>query len=161
MDITIHQAEHPLAIDRGHVVSMIIKSFKGRKDVEVHLFRSEWDPELEEVYDWDVLVGSPMPGAPGDAASTHRVILESFSEEERDRIVAFLKTQYATRLQSITASPLNFPVPLGLPALSDMTAGKDIGFIRFDRIPSYDLDIPLAGLYDLSRHEPLVDPEEE
>ncbi|MBU1610403.1 MAG: hypothetical protein KKC99_01025 [Proteobacteria bacterium] len=157
MQITIESSDTPLTGLRAYALTITIKSFKGRRGVDVHLFRPQWDPEEEEIYDWNMLIGDPMPGAPGDADSTRRMIMESFTEEERDRIVEFLKEQYSGRLDAITARPMEFPVPLGLPALSDMSEGKDIGFIRFDRIPSYSLDIPLSGLYDLARHEPLVD----
>ncbi len=160
MQINIHSPDIPLPGDRGYVITMSIKSFKGRREVEVHLFRSQWDDEEMDIYDWDVLIGKPLPGSPGDKYSSRRVILESFTEDERDRIVDFLKKQYATRLESIEARTLDFPVPLGLPALSDMEAGKDIGFILFEKIPSYNLGIPLSGLFDLSQHEPMVRPQD-
>lgn len=156
MQISVHSPETPLPCDRGHAVAMTIKSFKGRRDVEVYLFRSQWTDEEMEAYDWDLLLGPPAPGAPGDENSSKRVILETFTEEERDRVVAFLAEQYKARLSAIEAHPLDFPVPRNLPAFSDAGEGKDIGFIRFEKIPSYDLGIPMTGLYDLSRHEPVV-----
>lgn len=55
MDIQIIQGGKDLPIDRAHALSMTIKSFKGRRDVEVHLFRHTWDPEEEEAIDWDKL----------------------------------------------------------------------------------------------------------
>ncbi len=160
MKINIHSPDSPLPGDRGYIITITIKSFKGRREVEVHLFRSQWDKEEMDIYDWDVLIGARLPGSPGDKYSSRRVILESFTKDERDRVVTFLKKQYATRLSSIEARTMDFPVPLGLPALSDMKAGKDIGFILFEKIPSYSLDIPLRGLFDLSRHEPMVRPQD-
>lgn len=41
--------------------------------------------------------------------------------------------------------------------LSQIQADKDIGFIEFTKIPSYSLDLPIKGLYDLSQHLPIVE----
>lgn len=160
MQVTILSPDTPLPIDRGYAITITIKSFKGRRNVDVHLFRAAWNEEEMEMYDWDELLGTPLPGSPGNAESSRKVILESFTEAERDRVVAFLKEQYVNRLTAIDSRPMDFPVPMGLPALSDMTEGKDIGFILFNKIPSYNLDIPLSGLYDLAQHQPVVGPDE-
>lgn len=156
MEITVHTPDTSLPCIRGHVITMTINSFKGRRDVEVHLFRSKFEDDEMEAYDWDLLLGPTNPAAPGDENSSKRMLLETFTEEERDAILEFLAEQYKTRLSAITAQPIDFPVPRGLPAFSDMSEGKDIGFVRFEKIPSYDLKIPMTGLYDLSRHEPVV-----
>ncbi len=157
MKITVIDPPAPPAAQRCHAVSMVIKSFKGRRDVEVHLFRREWDPAEEASYDWDALLGAPLEGGPASPEQTRQVLLESFTAEERDRIIDYLKDQYATRLSSITSRPLDLPVPMGLPPLCSLSEGKNIGFIRFEKIPSYSLGLPMHGLYDLSRHPPLVE----
>jgi hypothetical protein len=148
-----------LPIDRAHAVSMTIKSFKGRRDVEVHLFRHTWDPEEEEAIDWDKLLAAPGMSEAPEAAGSRRVVLEALTAEERDSIVAYLKKHYANRLTVITSSPIPFPVPIGLMALSDLSEGKSIGFIHFERIPHFDLGIALRGFYDLSQHPPIVETE--
>lgn len=144
-------------IDRAYVISMVINSFKGRKDVEVHLFRpAQEDPDSTD-YDWKTLIDDHHhPDVPRDEETTRRFILEAFTEEERDTVVEYLKERYKDRVSSITSCTVEFPVPIGLPALSSMPEGKTIGFIRFDRIPNYPLDFPMHGLYDLAQHEPLV-----
>lgn len=157
MEVTVLHAETAPPCERCCAVSMVIKSFKGRRDVEVHLFRPSGDIPEADGYDWSRLVGPLLPGAPCPAGSSRRVILESFTIQERDRVLNYLKAQYATRLKALCARPLDFPVPDGLPALSTMEEGKSIGLIRFERIPSYSLDIPMHGLYDLSQHPPIVD----
>ncbi len=157
MKIIIHPSESTLPCDRGYAISMTIKSFKGRKNVEILLFRCEWSAEELKAYNWDMLLGEPIAGAPGDKESSKRVLLETFTEEEREQIISFLAEQYKSRLNTIEAHPLTFPIPSNLPALFDAKENKNIGFIRFQKIPSYNLDIPLAGFYDLSRHEPLAE----
>lgn len=160
MQIAIANPEAPLPVERAYALSMTIKSFKGRRNVEVHLFRHSWDPAEEAGLDWARLIGPPLePGAPADPASSRRVVLESFTASERDRIVAFLTEQYATRLTSINSRPLEFPIPSGLPALSDMREGRAMGFVRFEKIPSYALTLPLRGFYDLDQHKPIVEGE--
>jgi hypothetical protein len=136
---------------------MTIKSFKGRRNVEVHLFRADWTKNDEENQDWNTLIGPPLDPAVPDKSGSKRIIMESFTTEERDHIISYLKEQYSTRLTAISSTPLTFPVPAGLSGLSQLEAGKDIGFIEFNKIPSYSLDIPMKGLYDLSQHSPIAD----
>lgn len=159
MEILIIPAGNELPIDRALALSMTIKSFKGRRDVEVHLFRHSWDPEEEEAIDWDTLLAAQGMSEAEEAAGSRRVVLEALTQEERDHVVDYLKEHYANRLESITSTPIPFPVPIGLMALSDMSEGKTIGFIHFERIPHFDLGIPLRGFYDLGQHPPIVETE--
>ena len=161
MEIEIIEPSSPsaLPIDRAYALSMTIKSFKGRRDVEVHLFRSAWDTEEEEAMDWDKLLAAQGMGEAAEAAGSRRVILEALTAAERDAIVGYLKDHYANRLSGIFSAPIPFPVPVGLMALSDITEGKTIGFIHFERIPHYALGIPLRGFYDLGQHPPIVETE--
>ncbi|WP_029894662.1 hypothetical protein [Desulfohalovibrio reitneri] len=160
MEIDVIEHDFPPEIDRGFTVSMVIKSFKGRKDVEVHLFRPEWDATEEKEAMWERLLGAPIEQGRTEPSGSRKVYMESFTPFERDRVVAYLAEVYADKLKSITAQPLTFPIPLGLTALSDVPEGKDIGLIRFEKIPSYTLDVPLHGLYDLSQHEPIAEAQE-
>lgn len=164
MEIDIIAPDGQLPVERAWAVSMVIKSFKGRRDVEVHLFRPAWDETESEAYDWSALLGDPLPELPPEAAArtdgSRRVLLESFTCEERDRIIGFLGDQYSDKLSAIRSCALEFPIPLGLTALSEIEEGKDVGFILFERIPSYSLTVPLRGLYDLSQHKPLIEVEE-
>ncbi|MGL1862591.1 MAG: hypothetical protein OCC46_08725 [Pseudodesulfovibrio sp.] len=154
MDITIIQSETPPPTQYAHTITMVIKSFKGRRDVDIHLFRGTWDANDEARENWDALISSAKDV---DSVGSQRVIMESFSDEERDNIINYLKEQYSTRLSAIRATPLTFPVPAGLSGLSQLQPDKSVGFIAFDKIPSYSLDIPLMGLYDLSQHPPIVE----
>jgi len=157
VEIEIIAPTSPLPIDRAHAVSMTIKSFKGRRDVEVHLFRHTWDPEEEEAIDWDKLLAAQGMSEAPEAAGSRKVVLEALTAEERDKIVAYLKEHYANRLSAITSGPIPFPIPIGLMALSDLSEGKSIGFIHFERIPHFNLGIALRGFYDLSQHPPIVE----
>jgi len=157
MHIDISEAQQPMPMDRLHAVSIVIRSFKGRRDVEVHLFRKDYDEAELTSRDFSELIGEPMEACDThDPDSSKRILLEAFTSEERDRIVDFLSERYQDRVTRITASPLSLPIPAGLPPLSTYPEGKSIGFIRFDELPNYPLDFKFRGLYDLSRHEPLV-----
>lgn len=157
MDIEIVKPEGGLPSERAYAVSMTIKSFKGRRDVDVHLFRHAWDPEEEPAMDWDRLLGAQgMEEAPEAEGSRH-VVLESFTVEERDQLIAYLKDHYADRLKSVFSAPIPFPVPVGLTALSSISEGKSVGFIHFERIPHFNLGLAVRGLYDLSQHRPIVE----
>ncbi len=155
MDIDITTSDTPTPTRYAHTLSMVIKSFKGRRDVEVHLFRGSWTDADEQSENWSTLIAPSQKTE--KTADSRRVVMESFSEAERDRIVSYLKEQYSTRLTAIRSRPLTFPIPAGMPGLSQLEAGKNVGFIEFEKIPSYSLDIPLKGLYDLSQHLPIVD----
>lgn len=158
MDINIQNPEYPLPVDRAYVVSIVIKSFKGRKDVDVHLFRPDWDESEMENYDWSKLLGRPLePGMSMDPVGSRKTLLECFTKEERDRVVDYLKTRYHDRVSSITSRCIDFPIPLGLKPLSEIPEGKDIGKIRFEKIPNYTLPFSVHGLFDLSQHKPIVE----
>ncbi len=157
MDIEIIPPDKKLLTERAHVISMVIKSFKGRKDVEVHVFRPEYAPSEVESYDWDTLLGDQLhPAIPADPAKSRKVLLEAFTAEERDLVVDYLAKRYEEKVSRITAAPLDLPVPLGLPPLSEIPEGKTMGFIHFDRMPNYTLPFAIRGFYDLSQHEPLM-----
>jgi hypothetical protein len=140
---------------------MVIKSFKGRRDVEVHLFRPEWNDADETEIKWDNLFGGPatLDAVPNEERD-RKIILESFTVEERDQVVDYLKDHYSSRLESIFSTPMEFPVPTGLPPLSSITEGKDIGLIKFEKVPHFDLPFALRGLYNLGAHRPLVETRE-
>lgn len=154
MDINITASDPSSPTRNVNSISMTIKSFKGRKDVEVHLFRGSWSTADEAAEDWAAILAEAESN---DPEPSRTVVMEAFSDNERDLIVDYLKRQYSTRLSAIRSIPLSFPVPAGLSGLSLCQSDKDVGFIEFDKIPSYSLDIPLKGLYDLSQHPPIVE----
>ncbi len=163
MELNILTPESPLPVERVYTVSMIIRSFKGRRNVEVHLFRPDYDMDAEEgQYSWDKLIGDPVhPDVQVNLDSPRRILLESFTLEERDAVVQYLKDRYDERLAAIASGPLALPIPLGMPALSEIPGGKTLGFIHFERVPNYTLPFVVHGLYDLAQHEPLVLGEED
>ncbi|XPV74876.1 MAG: hypothetical protein ACNI27_09510 [Desulfovibrio sp.] len=156
MELNIRPSLLPLPTERAFVASMTIRSFKGRKNVEVHLFRPCWTPEEMEAMEWDNLLGEPVDPSYTDPESSKCVVMETFTKEERDQLIEYLKKHYSSRLVELNSSPMEFPVPVGLPALSSLPEGKTLGFIRFDKIPHFDLPFAVHGLYDLSCHEPII-----
>ncbi len=158
MEIDIVPADNKLPVPRAYSLSIVIKSFKGRKDVEVHLFRPEWNKAEEAQYDWNALMGDLLvPDLEVSLESCRRVVLEAFTEQERDQLVTYLKDRYQDRLAAIRSCSLNFPIPLGLVALSELTEGKDSGFVNFDKVPNFPLPFAVRGFFDLSQHRPLLE----
>jgi len=155
MEIVRQEAKSAHLCPRGHVATICIRAFKGRRDVLVHLFRPEWTSQDED-YRWSELVqedsGSAQAPGRGDSRA---VLLESFTREEMDQIVNYLASRYADRLTRISVNSLEFPLPPGLLPLSSMPEGKDIGRIRFEIVPRYPLPFAVHGLYDLSQHKPM------
>lgn len=157
MDLTIIPPEGELPVERAYSLSMTVRTFKGRRDVDIHIFRHDWSPEEEQDYDWDALIGPPLaPDGSRDPAGSRIVLLESFTREERDSIVDFLVRQYEDRLEAVLSCPLAFPIPAGLTGLSQVKAGENIGLVDFSRIRGYTLPIPIRGLYDLNQHKPMI-----
>ncbi|GAB6887299.1 hypothetical protein JCM13304A_07970 [Desulfothermus okinawensis JCM 13304] len=154
MGVEIISTEEQPLLDRGYVISIVITNFKQRRNVEVHLFRPSWDAEEYAQYDWPEIIGNPLPGAKEiDPISSRKVLLETFNQEEKDKIVNYLKERYKDRLKEIRVSILGLPIPLGLVGLSEIKPQGDIGIIEFEKIPNYPLDFVFHGLYNLSRHE--------
>ena len=156
MRLNITTSQNELPVKKGYMISLIIKKLKGYKNVEVHLFLPEWDEKEARSYDWIKLLGDPIDrDAPADPMSSRKVLLESFTLEERDMILDCMKERYVSRLSAINSRPLDFPIPMGLIPLSEIPEDDDIGCICFEEIPNYTLPFPVHGLYILSQHEPV------
>lgn len=154
MKLNIITSQDELPVKKGYTISLIIKKFKGHKDVEVHLFQPEWDENEAKSYDWLQLLGDPIDrNEPVNPLSSRKVLLESFTIEQRDMIIDYMKERYDTRLSAINSRPLDFPIPMGLIPLCEIPEDDDIGCIRFEEIPNYTLPFPVHGLYILSQHE--------
>jgi hypothetical protein len=157
MDVTIQNPEGPLPVDRAHVVSIVIKSFKGRRAVEVHLFRTRWDDHELGQIDWDSVLASGPDSELSAIDRTRRFLMEAFTPEERDMLIAYLSERYSERVERIASTPLSFPLPPGILPLEDAPLGQDVGLIRFESVPNYTLPFAVHGLFDLSRHKPMVE----
>lgn len=170
MELNIIPVEGTPPVARTHVISVTIRTFKGRRNVQAHLFRladeTEAAEELAALRGVPGLVGAPLePGADdltGPEAETDalRTVLEAFTEAERDAVVDYLSRRYADRLTCIIACPLQLPVPRGVVPFSALPEGKTMGVIRFDDVPRYPLPFAMRGFYDLAQHEPLVHEQE-
>lgn len=154
MEIQRQEAQTALPCPRGFTATITIRSFKGRKDVLVHLFRPEWEHQENQKYDWDNLVHC-SEGTDPERGDTREVILESFTRDELNLVVNYLEARYRDRLTGISTNSLHYPLPAGLLPLRSMPEGKDMGRIRFEIVPGYPLPFPVHGLYDLSQHKPM------
>ncbi|TVM24792.1 hypothetical protein DQK91_23295, partial [Oceanidesulfovibrio marinus] len=85
-----------------------------------------------------------------------RVLMESFTADERYLVIDYINEHYADSVSVLNSEPVNLPVPMGLQPLSQLPEGKTIGFIRCNQIPHYSLPFKLRGKHDLAQHEPLV-----
>ena len=145
-------------LERVYLIQATIKTFKGRRDVVVHLFRHDTDEaEMEALQALD-LVGKEDKDTPEGATveSALRSMLEAFTAEEGNVLLPYLEQRYADHITKVMVSPLDFPVPLGMVPFSGIPEGKTMGFIRFDAVPDYALPFGVHGFYDLDAHEPLV-----
>jgi len=164
MDINIVAPDRDPPAPRAHVLTMTIKSFKGRRNVEVHLYRAAWDPKEMDQYDWNALLSEVEPPEAGaeaaeaiDPENSRKVLLEAFTAGERDQVIAYLRHRYGSKLEGITSCTLNFPIPKGLAALADVAEGKSIGRMRLETVPKYALPFPVHGLFNLNQHEPILE----
>jgi len=148
--------------DRIYIITLTLHTFKGRRNVEAHLFRLCSDPAELETLRNKGLVGKPcaetdageLPhGTEDDALQT---VLEAFTAEEGNLLLDYLKERYADQILRVTVCPLELPVPLGVVPLSAIPEGKSMGFIRFDAVRDYPLPFAARAFYDLDAHEPLM-----
>ncbi len=162
MEHVIIPAPPDAPIERIYIITLTMHTFKGRRNVEAHLFRA--DPDLSELENLRGrgLIGAPCADASDgplpESAETDALqcVLEAFTAEEGNQVLAYLKERYADLILRVTVCPLELPVPLGVLPLSAVPEGKTMGFIRFDAVRDYPLPFRLRGFYDLDAAEPLV-----
>jgi hypothetical protein len=163
MEHVIIPAPPDAPLDRAYIITLTMHTFKGRRNVEAHLFRAGADPaELESLRNKG-LVGKPCAEAGGSQEAPHgteddalQTVLEAFTAEEGNLLLDYLKDRYADQILRVTVCPLELPVPLGIVPLSAIPEGKSMGFIRFDAVRDYPLPFAVRAFYDLDAHEPLA-----
>lgn len=149
-------------LNRIYIVAATLNSFKGRRHVEVHIFRHGATDEELAALEGKSLVGPPDPAVPPQVLqgateeAALRCLLEAFTAEESQALAAYLEQRYADHIEKITVCPMELPVPLGVAPLGGIPEGKSTGFIRFDAAPDYPLPFVARGFYDLAIHEPLT-----
>lgn len=162
MEHVIIAASYFEPLERIYIITGTLKTFKGRRNVEVHLFRSNPDvDELESLRAMNVVgslkddspQGSDNPQATEDAL---RTVLEAFTAEEGNQVLEYLDKRYADQFSKVVVCPLEIPVPLGVVPLSSIPEGKTMGFIRMEAVRDYPLPFAVQAFYDLDLHEPLV-----
>lgn len=156
MEVNIVSPGQDVPLDRAYVVSIVIKSFKGRRNVAVHLFRPDWDKSEEQQYSWDMLLDQSPQKTRSEMQQSRHVIMEAFTQDECKTLIEYLRQRYAGKLSLIDSRPLSFPVPAGLTPLGAMPENENYGRIRFDLIPNYPLSFHVHGFYDLSAHAPIL-----
>lgn len=152
MEVKILEPNLAYGIERIFILNMTLHSFKGRKNLEVHLYRGAWEEQEEQVYPWESLLESKDL-----SDSSKKIILEAFTRKEIEQIIAYLKERYSSRIQEIIAAPLELPLPPGLVPFSKMPENENFGRIYLDKAPHYPLPFTVRGFYDLSSAKPLID----
>lgn len=145
-------------LDRVYLIQATLKTFKGRRDVVVHLFRHDTDPaEMDTLRDLNI-VGKADANTPEGATQENALcsLLEAFTAEEGNALLEYLQHRYEEHITRVLVCPVDLPVPLGIVPFSSIPEGKSMGFIRFDAAAAYTLPFGVHGFYDLDTHEPLV-----
>ncbi len=158
MEYRIIAASPFTELDRVYLIQATLKSFKGRRDVAVYLFRNDTgEEELNELRGLD-LVDKAKDDTPEDASpdAALRSVLEAFTAEEGNLVLDYLKERYEEQISEVVVSPIEIPVPLGMVPFSAIPEGKTMGFIRFEAVADYNLPFVVRGFYDLDAHESLM-----
>ena len=139
---------------RQYVAVCVLKNFKGRQNVEAHLFRGSWAPkELEELRRQDLVAENPaLPDELRATASRDAVlecVLETFTREEAEKLREYLADRYSDQIARLDIGPMELPAPLGLTPLGKIPTGSASGFIEFSRARNYPLDFELRAYYEL------------
>lgn len=156
MEIRRLAAPEAASCDRIYVMAATLKAFKGRRHVEVHIFRHGATQAELDALRHKGLVGPADPSMPPQllaGATEERALaclLEAFTAGESEALAAWLETRYADQMERLTICPLELPVPLGVGPLGEIPEGGSTGFIRFDQARGYALPFAARGFYDLS-----------
>ncbi len=159
MEYRIIAASPFVELDRVYLIQIMLKSFKGRRDVIVYLFRANPDEqELEYLRGLEGLVGQADANTPEGASAEDVLlsVLEAFTAEEGNTLLEYLDKKYDEHIKEVVVSPLELPIPLGMVPFSAIPEGKTLGFIRFDTVPEYNLPFKVHGFYDLDAHDALL-----
>lgn len=158
MECVVIAASPNTMLERIYLIQATLKTFKGRRDVMVHLFRHDTDPAELESLRGQGLVSEADGSTPSGASEEDALysLLEAFTAEEGNELLEYLKARYSDHITRVVVCPVELPVPLGMVPLSGIPEGKSMGFLRFDRAPEYSLSFGVHGFYDLDAHEPLV-----
>lgn len=145
-------------LERVYLIQATLKTFKGRRDVIVHLFRQDTDLAELEALRGMKLVGEANTDTPEGATveDALRSMLEAFTTDEGNALLEYLDKRYDDHITRVTVCPMDLPVALGMVPFSGIPEGKSMGFIRFNAVPDYNLPFAVHGFYDLDVHEPLV-----
>ena len=160
MEKIIVPTQYDLPLDRFYIVAVTLNTFKGRRHVDVQVFRPNGSDEEMEALRGLGLVAPPDPSIPPEVLqgateeAALRCVLESFTAEESHALVEYLEKRYADQIEKITVCPLDLPVPFGVAPLAGIGEGKTTGFIRFDAVRDYPLSFPAQGFYDLASQKP-------
>lgn len=158
MEHVIIAAPPFIPLDRVYLIQATLRTFKGRRDVVIHLFRSDPDAaELEALRTQDI-VGKPDRETPEGASADDalRSVLEAFTTDEGNALLAYLEKRYAEHITRVLVCPIDFPVPLGMVPFASIPEGHSMGFLHLDKVKDYDLPFAVRGFYDLEAHDPIV-----
>lgn len=159
MEKHIIEAPADAPISRIYIMGAVLKHFKGRSDVEIHIFRHGADDGELAALQGRNLVGPADPEVPPEALAgateeaALRCLLEAFTKEEADALADWLETRYADQISDLYVSPMDLPVPLGVGPLGLVPSGRTNGFICFDAVHGYPLPFVARGYYDLADQE--------
>ena len=159
MEFRIIAASPFVTLERVYLIQVSLKSFKGRRDVIVYLFRTDTNKEeLKELEELDV-VSPADDDTPENASKADALLslLEAFTAEEGNLVLDYLKDRYDEQISEVVVSPVELPIPLGMVPFSAIPEGKTMGFIRFDAVADYSLPFIVHGFYDLDAHDALLD----
>lgn len=98
-------------LQRIYIMAATLRAFKGRRHVDVHIFRhGATEEEMTALEDLN-LVGAPDPSVPPEVLqgatreAALRCVLEAFTAEESRALLGYLEQRYAEHIEKITVSP--------------------------------------------------------
>ncbi len=158
MEFRIIAAAPFMELDRVYLIQATLKSFKGRRDVIVYLFRADPNKEeLQELTNMDLVAKATKDTPEGATADDALLsVLEAFTADEGNEVLEYLKERYEEQISEVVVSPVEIPIPLGMVPFSAIPEGKTMGFIRFDAVTDYSLPFKVHGFYDLDAHDALL-----
>lgn len=149
-------AENDENLPRRYIAVATLNNFRGKKNVEAHIFRTgATDEEMESIRGRE-LVSPPDPSVPAEVlkGATEDMalacLLEAFTREEALKLASYLENRYKTQISRLEICPMTLPAPFGIGPLSMIPEGETSGFINFDKASDFNLGFSFKAYYELS-----------
>ena len=140
-------AEDEARLPRRYIAVATLNNFRGKKNVEAHIFRTGASENEMEALKYKNLVSPADPSVPAEVLSgaTEEMalacLLEAFTRDEALKLANYLENRYKTQISRLEICPMNLPAPFGIGPLAMIPETEKIQLKRFAFYHLYIRDV--------------------